>query len=189
MGFVLLLGGARSGKSALAQEIAQRSGRAVTFIATAEARDGEMAARIARHREQRPGTWTTVEEPVALLHRALGAPESDLVVIDCLTLWVSNLVTRGMDDGHVVAEAGHVASALAGRAAGAVVVSNEVGLGIVPANPLARGYRDTLGAVNAAFAERADRVALMVAGRALELMSATRFVDEVRWPGFTDASA
>ncbi len=198
MGFVLLLGGARSGKSALAQEIARRSGRTVTFIATAEALDGEMTARIARHREQRPDAWTTVEEPVALLDRVLAAPASDLVVVDCLTLWVSNLVTRGMDGGQIVAQAGDVATALAVRAAGAVVVSNEVGLGIVPTNALARAYRDTLGAVNAAFAERADRAALMVAGRPLELTSAARFIGELRWPrssptfddaGVTDAGA
>ncbi len=182
MGFVLLLGGARSGKSALALEIARRAGRPVTFIATAEAGDSEMAARIARHREHRPGAWATVEEPVALLDRVLAVPASDLLIVDCLTLWVSNLVTQGIDGGRIVAEAGAVASALAARAAGAVVVSNEVGLGIVPVSALARSYRDTLGTVNAAFTEHADRAALMVAGRPLELTSAARFVEELRWP-------
>jgi adenosyl cobinamide kinase/adenosyl cobinamide phosphate guanylyltransferase len=181
MPFVLLLGGARSGKSALAVEIAVRSGAGVTYVATAEARDEEMAARIARHRAERPAAWTTVEEPLALLEAVRSAPAGDQLVVDCLTLWVSNLVVRGVSGADVVAAAGEVAEALAGRAAGAVVVSNEVGLGIVPANHLARDFRDTLGSVNAVLAARAERAAFIVAGRVHELRPAAEFMKGITW--------
>jgi adenosylcobinamide kinase / adenosylcobinamide-phosphate guanylyltransferase len=177
MPFLLLLGGARSGKSALALDLARRSGGPVTFVATAEAGDEEMAARIARHRAERPAGWTTVEEPLALLDAVVSAPAGDLVVVDCVTLWVTNLVTGGAPAGDVVAAAGAVAAALAERPGGAVVVSNEVGLGIVPDNALARGFRDTLGSVNAAFAGRARRAVLVVAGRLLELTPAAGLED------------
>lgn len=182
MSLVLLLGGARSGKSALAQEIAVRSGRPIIFIATAQPGDEEMAARIERHRAQRPSSWTTVEEPAALLDAVLGAAESDFVVVDCLTLWVSNLLLRGDAGDRIVAVATEVAEALAARASGGVVVSNEVGLGIVPANRLARAFRDTLGSVNAAFADRADRAVLMVAGRVVDLRPAGTLDDLVERP-------
>jgi adenosyl cobinamide kinase/adenosyl cobinamide phosphate guanylyltransferase len=182
MPFVLLLGGARSGKSALAVRIAAGSGARVTFVATAEAGDAEMAERIARHRATRPDAWTTVEEPVAVLDAVLSAPAGDFLVLDCLTLWVSRLVERGEREDAVLAAAGEVARALALRAPGAVVVSNEVGLGIVPANRLARAFRDTLGSVNTAFAALADRTALMVAGRPHELQSAADFMEGIRWP-------
>jgi adenosyl cobinamide kinase/adenosyl cobinamide phosphate guanylyltransferase len=180
MPFVLLLGGARSGKSALAVRIAAASCAPVTFIATAG--DGEMAARIARHRAGRPAAWTTVEEPAAVLDAVLSSPAGDFLVVDCLTLWVSTLAARGWGEEAVLAAAGDVARALARRAPGAVVVSNEVGLGIVPANRLARGFRDTLGSVNTAFAALADRTALMVAGRLHQLESAADFMEGIRWP-------
>jgi adenosyl cobinamide kinase/adenosyl cobinamide phosphate guanylyltransferase len=181
MPLILLLGGARSGKSALAQELAARSGAPVTLLATAEDADPEMAERIARHRARRPADWTTVEEPVALLQAVDAAPAGDLVVVDCLTLWVSNLMGREAEDSAIIAAATDLGGALAKRTAGAVVVSNEVGLGIVPANALARRFRDTLGSVNAAFAAVADRTALMVAGRLHELTSPSEFVDGL-WP-------
>jgi adenosyl cobinamide kinase/adenosyl cobinamide phosphate guanylyltransferase len=180
MPFVLLLGGARSGKSALAVDLAVRSGAPVTFVATAEAGDREMAERIARHRAERPAGWRTVEEPAALLDAVRSAPATDLLVIDCLTLWVSNVVAREAA-GDAVAAAGEVAGALADRPARSVVVSNEVGLGIVPANELARRFRDTLGAVNAAFAARAERTALLVAGRLLELAPPESFLEGLEW--------
>jgi adenosyl cobinamide kinase/adenosyl cobinamide phosphate guanylyltransferase len=183
MGYLLLLGGARSGKSALAVEIARRWGGPVTLVATAEAGDEEMGARIARHREERPAGWRTVEEPLALLGAVETAPPGDLVVVDCLTLWVSNLLLAGAGDA--LAAAGEAAAALADRAGPAVVVSNEVGLGIVPRTQLARAFRDALGSVNAAFAERAERAALLVAGRVLDLAPAGRLMEEVRWPDWT----
>lgn len=181
MGYLLLLGGARSGKSALAVAIAGRWGGPVTFVATAEAGDEEMATRIARHRDERPAGWRTVEEPVAMLGAVEAAPPGDLLVVDCLTLWVSNLLARGAPD----VPAADVAAALAGRAGPAVVVSNEVGLGVVPGTPLGRAYRDALGTVNAAFAARAERAALLVAGRILDLAPTSAFLEELQWPAWT----
>jgi adenosyl cobinamide kinase/adenosyl cobinamide phosphate guanylyltransferase len=166
MGFVLLLGGARSGKSSLAVRLAADSGAPVTFIATAAAGDLEMADRIRAHREQRPATWTTVDAPIDLLAAITAAPD-EFLVVDCLTLWVSNLLGEGVGADEVRLAAGRVADEMARRRG--VVVSNEVGLGIVPANDLARVFRDLLGSVNARFAECAERALFMVAGRAIEL--------------------
>jgi adenosyl cobinamide kinase/adenosyl cobinamide phosphate guanylyltransferase len=169
MGFTLVLGGARSGKSDLAYRLARDSGRTVTVIATATAGDAEMTERIARHRAARPRDWSTVEEPVELSRAVLSAAVDSFVVLDCLTLWVSNLLGEGGTEAATTALAIALADELVHRHG--VVVSNEVGLGIVPANELARSFRDALGRVNAAFAERAERSVLMVAGRALELTS------------------
>jgi len=169
MGYVLLLGGARSGKSDLACRLAAESGRDVTLIATATAGDAEMAERIERHRASRPAQWRTIEEPVELEAAVTSSDEERYVIIDCLTLWVANLLGADVSADEVIARAGSVAAALEDM--DAAVVTNEVGLGIVPANELARTYRDTLGAVNAAFAARAQRALLMVAGRSLELAS------------------
>lgn len=167
MGFVLILGGARSGKSRLADGLGRESGVPVTLIATATAGDGEMAERIRRHRDSRPSEWSTVEEPLEL-RSALGAiPDDDFVIVDCLTLWVSNLLGAGRGRQAIQGAAVDAAAALAMRRG--AVVTNEVGLGIVPATELARTFRDVLGAVNATFADRAERSVLMVAGRALEL--------------------
>ena len=167
MGFTLLLGGARSGKSQLALRMGLESGHHVTFIATATPGDEEMSERIARHRSQRPAGWSTVEEPIELLRVVQSVAADDFVVIDCLTLWVSNLLGANRSGDDVRAQGESLAEAMASRPG--VVVSNEVGLGIVPANELARTFRDALGAVNSSFAARAERSVLMVAGRTLEL--------------------
>jgi adenosyl cobinamide kinase/adenosyl cobinamide phosphate guanylyltransferase len=167
MGFTLILGGARSGKSDRALRMAVESGLPVTFIATASAGDSEMDERIRRHRASRPLDWTTVEEPIDIVSAAGGAPAADFVIVDCLTLWVSNLLGAGWTAEQVQTAARQAADALASRRG--AVVTNEVGLGIVPANELARRFRDVLGDVNTAFARCADRSVLMVAGRALEL--------------------
>lgn len=171
MSLTVLLGGARAGKSALALELAREQSAPVVYVATAEAWDEEMAARIAQHRTERPETWRTVEEPVAL-RSALASVEPDTcVVVDCLTLWVANLLARGDD---VLPEAEAVAELAARRRGPTIVVSNEVGLGIVPASPLGREYRDLLGAVNAAFVRRAKDAAFVVAGRAIPLQPGWR---------------
>ena len=167
MGFVLILGGARSGKSERAQRLGLESGRHVTFVATATPGDEEMAERIGRHRAARPEAWATVEAPLQLLEAVRGAPRADFVIVDCLTLWVANLLEAGQGPDATVAVADCVAAELAGRTG--AVVSNEVGLGIVPASALARTFRDVLGLVNARFADSAEQSVLMVAGRSLEL--------------------
>ena len=170
MAVTLLLGGAASGKSRTATALAVSSGSPVTLLVTAEALDEEMARRIARHREERPMGWTVVEEPLALTDAIERAAEGDVLIVDCLTLWVSNLLAdEAMTDEDVLARAAATAKAAAVRRAAAIVVSNEVGAGIVPANSLARRYRDLLGRVNAVFAQEAATVALMVAGRAVTL--------------------
>lgn len=172
MGLLLLLGGARSGKSALALRLAREHRGPVVFVATAEPRDEEMGERIRRHRAKRPREWQTVEEPVALAACVAGAPADAFVVVDCLTLWVSNLLDRGESGDAIEREACATAAAAARRGAPVVAVSNEVGLGIVPATLLGRVYRDVLGRTNAAFAAAAGRSVLVVAGRVLELAPA-----------------
>ena len=162
MPFTFLVGGARSGKSTLSVKMASAFDGPVMVIVTAEPRDEEMAERIRWHRQQRPDEWTTVEAPTGIADAIRAAPSDAFVVLDCLTLWVSNTI-----------EARRAAAALAERAAPAVVVSNEVGMGIVPVNELARRYRDTLGRVNAVFAEAAERALLVVAGRVLPLEELT----------------
>ena len=150
MGMTLLLGGVASGKSRTATALAAGTGRRVTLIATAEALDDEMVERIARHRAQRPATWTVVEEPLALTAAIERIAAPDVLIVDCLTLWVSNLLGDGAtSDDEVLALAAAAAKASASRDAPTIVVSNEVGAGIVPANALARRYRDLLGRVNA----------------------------------------
>jgi adenosylcobinamide kinase / adenosylcobinamide-phosphate guanylyltransferase len=162
---VVLLGGARSGKSTLAVELASREGAPVTFLATGEAGDDEMAARIVEHRASRPPGWTTVEEPVELRAAIEAVPAGDTLVVDCLSLWVANVLERG----GVEDEARACAAVAAARSALTIAVSNEVGLGVVPATPLGRAYRDVLGRVNATWVAASDRAALVVAGRALRL--------------------
>lgn len=181
----LILGGARSGKSAWAEKLAIRTGRPVVFVATAAAGDAEMAARIAAHRAVRPAGWRTVEEPLSLASVARRhANPGDLALVDCLTLWVSNVVLDriGPKDPESVSVdewrqlevelCAAVESLIeTARAAdvGLILVSNEVGLGIVPAFPLGRHYRDLLGQVNRVAASQADSVILMIAGLPVDL--------------------
>ncbi len=173
MPYTFLIGGARSGKSSLAVRLASAVDGPVVVVATAEARDDDMAERIRAHRSSRPDGWQTVEAPIGLLDAVDGAGEDACVVLDCLTLWVSNAIEAGASGEEVDAEARTVTSILAGRPAPSVVVSNEVGLGIVPANALARAYRDVLGRVNASFAAEASRSLFVVAGRGLPLQEVT----------------
>jgi adenosyl cobinamide kinase/adenosyl cobinamide phosphate guanylyltransferase len=164
MTLVLLTGGARSGKSRLAVELASREGGAVTFLATGEAGDEEMAERIERHRAERPADWRTVEEPLRLREAVEAAGGS--LIVDCLSLWVANALEARLD---VEAEATAAADAAAGRAGLTVAVTNEVGMGVVPPTRLGREYRDLLGRVNAIWADAAAEAYLVVAGRALRL--------------------
>ena len=173
MPLTFLLGGARSGKSTLAARLASAFDGPVVVVATAEARDDDMAGRIRAHREARPAGWETVEAPVDLLSAIQDIDDRAFIVLDCLTLWVANALETGAPDDEIEGEAGKLASTLAERATPSVVVSNEVGLGIVPANELARRYRDVLGRVNGAFAAEASRSFLVVAGRGLPLEDVT----------------
>jgi adenosylcobinamide kinase/adenosylcobinamide-phosphate guanylyltransferase len=161
----LVLGGARSGKSRHAESLVTARPPPWIYVATAQALDDEMAARIAEHRARRDRGWRTVEAPrdlAAAIDGADGAP----VLVDCLTLWLSNLMLAHAD---VEAEAARLEDAL-GRARGPVVlVANEVGLGIVPDNALARRFRDAAGRLNQRIAARANRVVMMVAGLPLEV--------------------
>lgn len=168
MSLTLLLGGARSGKSRLAVRMAAGWAGRVVVIATGEPRDDEMAERIRRHRADRPPAWTTLEEPVDLEGVLTGVQEAS-VLVDCLTLWVSNLMERGFADVEIEERAGKAASLVATRESPSVVITNEVGSGIVPTDDLARRFADVLGRVNSIWAEAADRVLLVVAGRVVPL--------------------
>jgi adenosylcobinamide kinase / adenosylcobinamide-phosphate guanylyltransferase len=165
----LLIGGARSGKSSLAVDLARGLGTPVVFVAPAEALDPEFEQRIARHQSDRPAEWRLVEEPLELAQVLFGVSDDVTVVIDCLSLWVSNLMGRE-DEEAAIAEAAERTARLAAKRGGmTIVVTNEVGLGIVPANPLARRFRDALGRVNAIWSAAARETLLVVAGRTLEL--------------------
>ena len=162
----LLLGGARSGKSTLAVQMAQRQHLPVVFVATAEAFDDDMAQRIHRHREERPAHWATVECPVALADAVDAAPADAFVVVDCLTVWMANLMVHGIDRRVATSQ---LAEALGRRTGPTVVVSNEVGMGVVPEHPMGREYRDDLGRLNQQVAALAHTTLLLVAGRATRL--------------------
>ena len=184
---ILILGGARSGKSTFAEQLAIKSGRSVAFIATATASDEEMRERIARHLAARPAAWHTIEEPLDLAGAVLQASKlADVLLLDCITLWLNNLFAQSAMQHE--SEAGqYAASTLFDEAAlreiekllasahslapdkTLLIVTNEVGLGIVPAYPLGRLYRDTLGYLNQRLAQASDRVYLMVAGMGVDL--------------------
>ncbi|KAB8042921.1 bifunctional adenosylcobinamide kinase/adenosylcobinamide-phosphate guanylyltransferase [Janthinobacterium aquaticum] len=179
----LVLGGARSGKSAFAEQLAQSSGKEVVYLATAQARDGEMATRIAHHRAQRPASWPTVEEPLQLgaVLRAHAAP-GRLLLVDCLTLWLSNLM---FCSGEAYPEVGaielpaqfhheraHLLTVLDEIDCDVVLVSNEVGMGIVPYGAISRAFLDEAGRLNQAVAALCERAVFVAAGLPLYLKGA-----------------
>lgn len=170
MPFTLVLGGARSGKSAHAQAAAEaraaETGGRLVMVATAQAFDSEMTERIDRHRADRGPAWTTVEAPLDLAGALRGLGTGDVVVVDCLTLWLSNLMLEERD----VPSAASELVAVVRRFEGALwLVSNEVGFGIVPDNALARRFRDEAGRLHQVLAQAADTVTLVVAGLTLRL--------------------
>ena len=194
---ILILGGARSGKSTFAERLVTSSGRtagsagSVAFIATATADDDEMRARIARHRASRPREWHTIEEPLDLVGAVRQAYKlADVLLLDCVTLWLGNMlaqesgqresddkgkeelcITSNLFDERPLNQIEELLTVVqsAGPNKTLIVVTNEVGLGVVPAYPLGRVYRDTLGYVNQRLAQAADRVYLMVAGMAVDI--------------------
>lgn len=157
----LVLGGARSGKSRYAEATVMATPAPWIYVATAEPFDDEMKARIAEHRGRRGGQWQTVEAPLDLAGAIAGAPPAATLLVDCLTLWLNNLIFKKRD---IDTETGRLEAAIAARQAPAVLVSNEVGSGIVPENAEARRFRDLQGRLNQQIAARADRVVLLVAG-------------------------
>ena len=165
----LILGGARSGKSALAERIAGDSACEVVYVATAQAGDGEMAARIAHHRERRPPHWLSVEEPLALANVLRDHARDDrCMLVDCLTLWLSNLL--GDDDATRFArERDALLDALPTLPGEILLVSNEVGLGVVPMGELSRRFVDEAGRFHQQIAQRCERVLFVAAGLPLTL--------------------
>jgi adenosylcobinamide kinase / adenosylcobinamide-phosphate guanylyltransferase len=161
----LVLGGARSGKSRYAESLVMALPSPWLYVATADARDSEMAERVAVHQGRRGPSWTTVETPRDIAG-ALAANANTPALVDCLTLWLSNVL---LADADVDAEIEHLDGALARAAAPIVLVANEVGSGIVPDNALGRRFRDLQGLLNQRMAARVDRVFLVVAGLPLTL--------------------
>ncbi len=178
---VVVTGAARSGKSRFAERLAIAEGAPVVYVATLEASDEESRARVARHRAERPGAWVTIEEPVAIAEAIAGAPAGATVLVECMATWCSNVFWRaGLDDAapaaawerlvaEAVAGAEQVANVAIRREGLTILVTNEVGWGIVPMGRLARYYRDALGLVNQVLGEHAGQLVLVVAGRALRL--------------------
>ncbi|MXZ62901.1 MAG: bifunctional adenosylcobinamide kinase/adenosylcobinamide-phosphate guanylyltransferase [Chloroflexi bacterium] len=172
-------GGARSGKSSHAERLAAATGRPVTFIATMEPRDEELVRRVEAHRAARPEDWETVEAPLDPVAALAAADPAHCVLLDCLSLWVSNRMgplgeSPTLDDlerleGELAAEVARLVETARARVGETVVVTNEVGSGLVPPYPLGRAYRDVLGRVNQQVSAAADRAWLLVSGRALEL--------------------
>lgn len=162
----LILGGARSGKTSFAESLVRADGRRPVYLATAQAFDDEMRARIAAHRDERGTGWTTIEEPMDPARALGGLTDGDAVLLDCATLWLSNLVLADRDPAPEVARLLQVA----GRCpAPIVIVSNEIGMGVVPDNALARRFRDIQGRLNQDVAARADLVVAVMAGLPLTL--------------------
>ena len=160
----LILGGARSGKSRLAEKMAADSGLAVTYIATSQALDGEMSARIRQHRERRPADWALVEEPIALAQVLQQQARAErCLLVDCLTLWLTNLLMLE-DDARLSAERDALLDCLSELPGRIILVSNETGLGVVPMGELTRRYVDEAGWLHQAIAERCQRVIFTVAG-------------------------
>jgi adenosyl cobinamide kinase/adenosyl cobinamide phosphate guanylyltransferase len=179
MALVLLTGGARSGKSALAVQLASEQAAPVVFLATAQAGDEEMKTRIARHMRERPSSWRTIEEPLRLWEAIEAVDGDDCLLVDCLTMWTANALERfGVEE--TGARAAAAAGAAAARPGLTIAVTNEVGLGLVPDNSLGRSYRDLLGRVNAVWAAAADRALFLVAGRALDLEQVDSLAEGLR---------
>lgn len=176
-GLTLLVGGARSGKSDLAVDLGlawSGGGGSVTFVATAQGLDDDMADRIAQHRLDRPDTWPTVEEPLFGAEHVAEIQPQALLIFDCMTLLVSNLL---LAERPIAPHVEALANALAGRDGPTIVVSNEVGMGVHPETALGRVYRDELGRANRLVAEASDDALLIAAGRALPLSPVTGIGD------------
>lgn len=167
----VLLGGARSGKSTAALRLGERQDEPVIYVATSPHIDGDLdlAQRIAAHQAERPANWATIEAEVDLAGAVADTERSSFMIVDCLTVWVGNLIHHQHDDDRIEAASSAAVAAVRSRPGDTVVVSNEVGFGIVPADALSRRYRDLLGRVNQQWVAASDRACLMVAGRSIDL--------------------
>ena len=165
---ILVTGGCRSGKSAYAQDWAEQKALNRVYLATARVLDPEMADRVGRHQEVRGRGWTTVEEPLQVA-KALKRveKETEVILLDCLTLWLTNLLMEDFSDDRIFQEVDTLAAAIERLSVSTALVTNEVGWGIVPDNALARRFRDLAGSVNQKMASVADRVVLTVSGQPL----------------------
>jgi len=162
---ILITGGCRSGKSRYALDYANRHFSRKLFLATCEVLDDEMAQRVENHRKTRGPEWETVEEPVEIVERIRQYGEKvEVILIDCVTLWLSNLLMKGEADSKVMDEVDRFVEILGQERTSFVIVSNEVGMGIVPADPLSRRFRDLAGTANQRIAHGVDTVILMVSG-------------------------
>lgn len=168
-GLTLITGGARSGKSSLALRIGQNWGQQVHFIATASAGDDDMARRIENHKSERPDDWETTEAPLEVASAVAEVPPNSLLILDCLTMWTANMLLSGAEMGRIEDEALRLSSEIVERESPSIVVTNEVGLGIVPDNELSRQYRDLLGRVNQSVAHNAAQTLFACSGKVLRL--------------------
>ncbi|MGC8827913.1 MAG: bifunctional adenosylcobinamide kinase/adenosylcobinamide-phosphate guanylyltransferase [Anaerolineae bacterium] len=176
---ILLLGGARAGKSQFAERLAERWGNRVLYAATAQVGDAEMRARVEQHQARRPAHWRTVEEPLAVASAVEPyLSEADTVLLDCMTLWASNVLIAEGDPARaqerLLAEIERLVEACRRRGVLLLIVSNEVGQGVVPAYPLGRQFRDVLGRANQLLARYADAVLYFIAGLPVELKALSR---------------
>lgn len=167
---VLVGGGVRSGKSRFALAYAERLGQRRLFVATAQAFDHEMKERIAAHRQERGDGFITVEEPVQLAQVLRDANDADVVLVDCLTLWLSNLLLRGLDANAIEHEVDEVLSVIRGRRYSTVLVSNEVGMSVVPDSPLGRAFRDVAGKTHQRVCTVANEVYFAAMGLVVRLL-------------------
>jgi adenosylcobinamide kinase/adenosylcobinamide-phosphate guanylyltransferase len=173
---ILIGGGARSGKSRFALTLARQLGARRLFVATAQAKDDEMHARIQKHQESRGPDFPTLEEPLALANALREVKDVDVVVIDCLTLWLANLLLAGKTPAQIETRVRELGDVLGRRTFHAIVVTNEIGLGIVPETPLGRLFRDVAGSAHQQLSQAADEVYFAVLGTLLRLKPAPAFI-------------
>ncbi len=172
---IFITGGARSGKSDFALELAQRFPGRKAYLATAQALDEEMAERIQKHKRNRPQDWQTLEEPLQVAKVLKERTDHfSVILLDCLTLWISNAMMAKWDPTKILREANRLLKVCQGTKCSLIIVSNEVGLGIVPDNPSARIFRDLSGSIHQKVARQADEVYFMVNGLPLQLKNAKR---------------
>lgn len=168
-----ILGGGRSGKSQFAIKLARSYTKSVVFVATASFQDREMRERIKLHRENRPSHWKTIEEPKSLVSLFKNLPKKiDLIIIDCLTIFISNLLLDKRSDSYIENEVILILKMLKKSKFDSILISNEVGLGIVPDNPLARKFRDLAGRINQRLADMSDKVYFIISGLPIKIKGA-----------------